>query len=414
MNNRETFRTSRTRGGMATVRVAPAHEDGAGVEMTVQAGGQTDRVYFRSDDIGLLPLVDAALPACFLACMFSAWDLEVEGPVSQRLLEAMPKVGDIYHAWYPEATGIAIRNPMGVTRPPAKNKRVGLFFSGGIDSSYSLLQHLQEITDLIFVHGFEARAEDEPAYQMVAEKLRSAGRQLGKSVIFVESNLRSYLRSFKLRWDQHANGPALAAVGHLLGSHFARIYIAGSSSYDQLQPKSAHPLLDPLWSSESLEFVHDGCEANRLEKTLSVADDERALTWLRPCSNSTVNHYNCGRCTKCVMAMINLMAAGALERCTTLPHKVGVWRIITAPFLSETSRLRVRETLAMLAGKPQFRSVAVALRVADLRGTLVRRLRARVTGRFPAVRAGIRVVRRLLGRGSPRGAAAEQDTWAAA
>ena len=36
-----------------------------------------------------------------------------------------------------------------------QGKRVGCFFSGGGDSFYSFLKHRTEITDLIFIHGFD-------------------------------------------------------------------------------------------------------------------------------------------------------------------------------------------------------------------------------------------------------------------
>ena len=32
--------------------------------------------------------------------------------------------------------------------------------------------------------------------------------------------------------------------------------------------------------------------------------------------------YNCGRCAKCLPTMIDLMLAGALHRCRTLPHDI--------------------------------------------------------------------------------------------
>ena len=37
-------------------------------------------------------------------------------------------------------------------------------------------------------------------------------------------------------------------------------------TYAHLGPLGSHPLLDPLWSSEDVELVHDGCEATRLDK----------------------------------------------------------------------------------------------------------------------------------------------------
>ncbi len=37
---------------------------------------------------------------------------------------------------------------------------IACFFSGGVDSFYTLLKHREEITHIIFVHGFDIALED--------------------------------------------------------------------------------------------------------------------------------------------------------------------------------------------------------------------------------------------------------------
>jgi CubicO group peptidase (beta-lactamase class C family) len=69
----------------------------------------------------------------------------------------------------------------------------------------------------------------------------------------------------------------LAAIGHLLAPAFERIYIAASVNYRDLFPWGTHPLLDPLWSSELLEFVHHGCAARRIEKLRFIAGFDAAV-----------------------------------------------------------------------------------------------------------------------------------------
>ena len=61
----------------------------------------------------------------------------------------------------------------------------------------------------------------------------------------------------------------------------------------------SHPLLDPLWSTETLAFVHDGCEANRMEKVRRIAESPLLLEGLRVCVDDRgPDVYNCGSCWK--------------------------------------------------------------------------------------------------------------------
>ena len=69
-------------------------------------------------------------------------------------------------------------------------------------------------------------------------------------------------------------GAGLASVAHALG--LERLLIPGPRSYGQLEPNGTHPLLDPLWSTESTEIVHDGAEPSRWEKIQFLSTDRSA------------------------------------------------------------------------------------------------------------------------------------------
>ena len=80
-------------------------------------------------------------------------------------------------------------------------------------------------------------------------------------------------------------------------------------------------MLDPLWSTEGLTVVHDGCEADMFAKMAFVSRSPLVLETLRVCPGFG-NGYNCGRCMKCMRTMVALLQAGALDRCQTLPHEI--------------------------------------------------------------------------------------------
>jgi hypothetical protein len=251
---------------------------------------------------------DPFLAALLLPAMCSGERLTLPIPVSPHLLEALPEIQAIYTAFEPRATPIAIEasardEPLpDVDVQPA----VGLFFSLGVDSFYSLLKNQRDhpadsrtITHLISVHGFDVPyPEWEPSFppQMLAN-LHRVATETGTTLMPVITNLRHVAARLAPWYMLH--GAALASIALALGRGFRRVSIAATTRYDKLFPWGSHPLLDPLWSTERLAFVHDGCEMDKADKTRVVATSPLAMATLRPCAGYGQG-YNCGRCLKCL------------------------------------------------------------------------------------------------------------------
>jgi hypothetical protein len=286
------------------------------LEFELRGAGQCFPIFFRSSEPVLATSLDAYLACALLPAMRAGVELDLGGAVSARLVSALPRILDIYRTWDSKLEPVSLAGLVPVKRPRASSGRVATFFSSGVDSFYSLIKHREEITDLIFVHGFDISHDDEGLFQRAHAGVERAASDFGVGVIEVQTNIKSALDAF-VNWGQLGHGPALVAVGHLLASIFDRIYIPSTGSYAQLAPWGSHPLLDPLWSSETLEFVHDGCEANRVEKVAVIAGSDTALQHLRVCHQGVEGEYNCGRCEKCVRTMINLEIAGKLAQCRT-------------------------------------------------------------------------------------------------
>jgi hypothetical protein len=109
------------------------------------------------------------------------------------------------------------------------------------------------------------------------------------------------------------------------------VYIAASTTYDDLFPWGSHPLLDPLWSSEALEVIHDGCAVSRVDKVRGLAGCDVALDSLQVCSAQDRVTYNCCRCEKCLRTMVALEIAGVLSRCRTFPERLSLLRVALLP-----------------------------------------------------------------------------------
>ncbi len=163
-----------------------------------------------------------------------------------------------------------------------------VYFSGR-DSCYTTLTPLATSTVSCVQGSTSIRPETLRA--KIIRQIRASAEALGKPLIEVETNLRK-LGDRHVSWDLHLFGPALASVGLLLGNSIGRIYIPSSESYAHLDPCASHPLVDPMWSTEKSDFIHDGAEATRNEKAAFIAHSETAMQTLRVCWETPGNAYN--------------------------------------------------------------------------------------------------------------------------
>jgi len=269
-----------------------------------------------------LPLVadraDPALPVALLAAMRRRRPLQVRGPVSPGLLAHLDRAQDVLTSF---SAGLLARTTVRAEpAPPASTGQgVACFFSGGVDSFYSALQHADEVTHLVFVVGVDVFDPRSTRAAAGLEGARATADALGMQLVEVETNVQVLTERFGTRpW---CRGPALGAVALALQPHFRRVLVPASYTYADVFPWGLHPLLDPLWGTESLELDHDGLEATRVGKIRRIAASDVALAHLRVCNKQRAA-VNCGRCRKCVGTILGLRLAGALERCPTLPHEV--------------------------------------------------------------------------------------------
>jgi hypothetical protein len=266
---------------------------------------------------------DALVPLLLQPAMSMRQSVRIPDGVSPRLLGNLDLIQAVFSSWNPRLKPVEV---LAEQREPSapQGSGVACLFSGGVDSFYTALKHRDEITHLVFVHGFDIDLADGRRRAAALSTVREVAEQMGKQLVEVETNLRSFS-------DSHADwilyfGSAMASVSLLLQRDFRRVFFAaGFAHSDWAQyppPAGSHPGLDPLWSTEATEIVHSGAEATRIEKIQYLADQPLAMDHLLVCYQGAGEPYNCGRCGKCLRTMISLRLAGGLERCRTLPDEI--------------------------------------------------------------------------------------------
>jgi hypothetical protein len=280
---------------------------------------------------------DACLPVVVLAGMKAGRDVVLEGDVSAALLEGTRRTMDVFRRWSERRTrGL---RPVGVRAERTCRTRrattAGAFFSGGVDSLYTVLRNLERypredsraITHLLLVHGFDVPLEDEAFFDEVRRDITRTARHLDRELVPVATNARDLVRD--LDWARYGHGPAMAAVGLALAGMFHTLFVASGRVYTELLPIASHPAVLPLWSTERLEFVYDGGAATRLMKVQLLARHREALASLRVCWENRGGAYNCGRCEKCVRTMLELHLNGVLPWARRFPSDVDLATVAT-------------------------------------------------------------------------------------
>jgi hypothetical protein len=292
----------------------------------MRINGQNFKVKYKVSQGPVSHTADAFLAAGLFPAMKMGRHLSIKGTVSEKLLTATGTIQDIVKAWFPGYTSISIDAESSNHTELNDQRGVGALFSGGMDAFYTLLKHRKEITTLIFMHGFDVPLDNHIFRDRVSRSIREVAIEFDKALIEVEINLPECLRNicsrFRFSIGADAHGAVLASIAHLLSPQLKKVYIPSSYPYSNLNPWGSSPLLDPLWSTEDVEIVHAGCEANRVEKAALIAQSEIALKHLRVCFSEPEDAINCGRCEKCLRVMATLRTVGALDRCNAFSRNL--------------------------------------------------------------------------------------------
>jgi hypothetical protein len=288
-------------------------------------GDRVQRVWLRSST-EFVPNPEAALAACVMPAMRLGGRLRMPEAVSPRMLRGQREFQAIQRVWSrdwgfgePQLQEVEVMAPTHEP-PPARRGRVAAFFSGGVDSWSTVLDN-PEITDLIFVRGFDLIPGWEQHMHLADEveaRLREAADALGLPLHVIHTNLRE-LSDPLVRWDIFF-GAALDAASLFMAPLLERVLIASDSDYEVQVARGVSRQVDQLWSTEHLQIAEDGGRHSRIERLRRIASHPVVQRSLRVCWENPGGRYNCGTCEKCLMTMTSLEALGIREGMATFPR----------------------------------------------------------------------------------------------
>lgn len=285
------------------------------------------------------PWIDASGDP-WLICMLplavtKVWDISLDLPIDGRLQANVGELMLVWHDWYPDLEPVRIEARVARAGLGPAPTKTGLFFSGGVDSFYSLL-HAQEtgeeaIDDLVLIHGFDIPIDNSLAFDRLAGQAARVADAYGESLVPIATNFR-HSRFQEASWMDLAFACLLGGAGLTLGNRYRRLIISSGQPRGDPQPHTSHPNTDPLMSTSRTTFVHYAGGISRARKTERISADPTALENLRVCWMSQTG-LNCGRCTKCLRTMATLEILGKLDTTATFPPMPNLTRALQRQYL---------------------------------------------------------------------------------
>lgn len=323
----------------AHLKIDPPKWDGEQLLFDIPTPNGRITPYFKCRDVSLTPSVETSLLLAALPAMQLNIPLVPTTSASQTFCKNLHSFSKIYSGWYSRYHPLQIELNKSKSATAVKSGRIGVFFSGGVDSFYTFLKHQPEITDLIYVHGYDLKLEDNFRRTAISDMGKSIAEQTGTRFIEIETDCRDFLTKYG-KWGAHVYGIALGIAGRALAGDIEKIFMASSFSLNEARPWGSHPETIPLLSDEKLQILYDGTEAKRMQKIQMIKDSQLVLDHLRVCWENKAGNYNCGTCEKCLRTMTALYAFDVLKHSKTFPHAIDE-RHIKNLYISHTRALRI-------------------------------------------------------------------------
>lgn len=293
----------------------------------LQTNAIIEDFWIKYSDIDLTLLDESILNIPVLsniAPVIWAMDIDARIPViDKNFYESLEKIKLIFKKMYPSLawSGNIVPDKI-VGSEVIDGEKSALFFSGGLDSVFSTLNHLNEKPFLVTVRGSDVALNDDLGWGLVKNQTKEFADLYSLPIRYIEANIYQFLNQGLLAkldsnipgwWAgvQHGLGFAGLMSPYASAEKLSRAYIASTHSKEFNSPWGSSPEIDNQIKYLSLQFFHDGYDYTRHGKvkgTIKLFKENDVQTpFLRVCySNKKNAGENCCLCEKCSRTMTAL------------------------------------------------------------------------------------------------------------
>lgn len=313
-------------------------QDGTSRKLSCQIGGGRfpDRLFFECNANALpestAPSGNFALVGLLYPAMALGEDLEINAPVSPLLLHTIQHdVQSLLIDYNPELKRIKVSATSVTLAPLEVPSDVATGFSAGVDTFTTLTlftandvpdsRHLTSLTT--FDVGAMGNVDDSSE---IFEKYSRRLRDYAKDNDFLWQTARSNLDQFYSAVSANFQTTHVirnVAAALIFEDIFGCYLYSSSYPYRNINSKNddmsyIEPIILPLLSTETLQFVSAGAGLARVQKTELISTSQSAMKMLDVCVASAnvrmkSKFLNCSRCWKCSRMMVNLDVLGRID-----------------------------------------------------------------------------------------------------
>lgn len=295
-------------------------------------------LYFEVDreykDYLCAECADAFVSALLVTAMEHGYTIKAAAPVSERLYyQLVTYYIPILSRYNNYLNAISIDADLS-SEPLPVARGVAVGASGGVDSFYSIIRHLDigvprnKLTHLLFNNVCTLDNDEERIRTWFNERgvlLDGVARELGLPLIKLYTNIYEFYEYPYETYTFFATpiyASCVFALQKLIGIYY---HSAGWT----LEAFDVHTKNDSAYydifhlqslSTESITFYSSGVEKNRLEKVEYIADNKVVQHYLSVCAVEVSGEghllkekLNCGKCKKCLRTMSELYALDKLD-----------------------------------------------------------------------------------------------------
>ena len=296
------------------------------------------------------------------------------GEIDRQYLTSLSEIANEMGKWYPKISfSSSIQSHSVSIASTWSEQKYCLLYSGGVDSTSSLLRNRDKELSLIMIRGTpELRLHEGEYWERVNGQLVPFIQRMGVEVHIVETNIIDIINLNALNkefgsqltvgwWENLAHGLILLSLcaPYTYTKEIGKLMIASTDTKESFKPWGSTPSTDERIRWGDLKVVHDSFDLSRQQKIQTILApfirEQGGSMPLRVCTGRPAvrlasNSLNCGKCEKCLRTMLGLLSSGVdPAECSfntssfslsklkadlesgrlNLAHRVEVWKSIT-------------------------------------------------------------------------------------
>lgn len=244
-------------------------------------------------------------------------NIHIKNNISQNTIDSAMKISSIWSQWLPDfytSIKITTDNISDISESFSEKKLV--FFSGGVDSTYSSLRLLDDNLlkiDCLTVHGMDYKFDDEKRFEQLLEQTREFCEKTFNKRRIVKTNIYSI-------YNKIGCNPKGSHVTHIfslfscgsLFEEYSTYFVAADYRLDQqfiVHPYGSNTATNRLMYNKNGRLMTLDDDVTRAEKVAFLFNKDIDLSVLTICVDYNSRPKNCGICSKCMRTKAMFFAA---------------------------------------------------------------------------------------------------------